>query len=123
MKDTEIFVGKKLSDLLKEIHETAGEKRRGIDGVINQLVDQIKTPDDARLLAPLIREFFEVGVKNDEQLVKMAAIIQRILADESTPGESDIMLSDEERERLIKNALSDLQKIEEKVQDLTSKVS
>ena len=32
---------------------------------------------DATLIVPLIKEYLEIGVKNDEALIKMATIVQR----------------------------------------------
>ena len=48
----------------------------------------------------------EIGVKNDEQLIKMDTIIQRAVATQSSEGEYTI--SDDEKEQLLQ-AMQDLQ--------------
>jgi hypothetical protein len=52
------------------------------------------------LIVPLIKEYLEISVKNDEQLIKMATIIQRIM--NNTAGESGgFGISDEEKAQLL----------------------
>ena len=61
---------------------------------------------DATLVVPLIKEYMEIGVKNDEQLIKMATIIQRAVNSTSTEGEYTI--SEDEKDQLLQ-AMQDLQ--------------
>jgi hypothetical protein len=53
-------------------------------------------------------------VKNDEQLVKLATVVQRLIAAEQKSGsESEFGLSDKEKEQLLKsidNVVVDIQK-------------
>ena len=63
----------------------------------------IQTIDDAVLVAPLIREFMEVAVKNDEHLVKLAGVIQRIISKSQGDTEEAMLLSDSEKEELLNN--------------------
>ena len=109
MKDTDVFDGKKLSEILKDIHDNALGKRQNINGVITQLTGMIKTPDDAVMLVPLIKDFYDVGIKNDEHVVKVATIAQRLISAESYADGADgnIMLSDAEKERLLANAMEE----------------
>lgn len=123
MKDTEVFNGKNLTDILKDIHDNALGKRATINGVIVQLTGLIKTAEDAVMLAPLIREFYDVGVKNDEQLVKIATIVQRTISAEayqSNPqNDPDGFMTDDEKDRLMKNALlSNVHDIEANIVEL-----
>jgi hypothetical protein len=105
MKDTDVFEGKGFSDLLKDIHDNALTKRSTINGVITQLVGMMKTQDDAIVLAPIIREFIDVGVKNDDQVIKVATIVQRMVTAQSYAGTADeVLLSDAEKEQLLRNA-------------------
>ncbi len=116
MKDTEVFEGKKLTDILKDIHDNALSKRTTILGVITQLTGFIKSAEDAVMLAPLIREFYDVSVKNDEQLVKVATVVQRMISAEAyqkNPSDDpDGFMTDDEKERLVTNALSEMKIIE-----------
>lgn len=110
MKDTDVFDGKKLSDILKDVHDNSLNKRDEIGKLVTQLVGMIKTPDDAQILLPLIKDFYDVSIKNDEQVVKVATIVQRLISAESYSDGSDggVLLSESEKERLIANALSDM---------------
>lgn len=105
--DIELFKGTSFSDLLKEIAENSRDKKQQIDVLISDLRTFIKGPNDAMTMVPLIRDYIDVGVKNDEQLVKMAAIAQRIVSGGKSGGQEDISgfkLSDEERKKLEQEA-------------------
>jgi hypothetical protein len=43
----------------------------------------------------------EIGVKNDEQLIKMATIVQRALQVQSQTGANDLSFSEEEKAQLF----------------------
>ena len=76
--DKEIFKGKTLSDLFSEIYDNSKETKSQVKGLIAELKPLIENIGDATLVVPMIKEYMEIGVKNDEHLIKMAAIIQRI---------------------------------------------
>ena len=73
--DSNIFGKKKFSDILKEIYDNQKEKQKQISGLISELKPLISDIGDATLIVPLIKEYMEIGVKNDEQLIKMATIV------------------------------------------------
>ena len=105
-KDYEIFKGKKLSDLFQEIHQNSEVKRVQIDSMLSHLTSMISNPDDAVQLVPVIKDYMEVAVKNDEQLIKIAGIVGRILQAEMKGVNDEGLLSDLEKEQLMK-ALED----------------
>ena len=76
--DKTIFQDKTLSDLLEEIHNNSSNTRNQVGSLISELKPLIENIGDATLVVPMIKEYMEIGVKNDEHLIKMAAIIQRI---------------------------------------------
>lgn len=98
--DTEIFGNKKFSDLLKDIYDNQKKKDRQINLLIGDLKPLIKNITDASILVPVIKDYMEVSVKNDEHLVKMAAVIQRMVSNKNEEGSS--FLTDEEKEALLK---------------------
>jgi hypothetical protein len=105
--DFELYKNKKFSGLLKDVVVNSEQKRAQIDILVSELRQMIKTPNDAIVIVPMIKDYLDVGVKNDEQLVKLAAIVQRILnsqnnADGSASG--GFNLSDEERKSLMSQA-------------------
>ena len=76
-KNEEIFEGKTFEGLMKDIYDNSRKKEAQINELINQLQPMIKNMGDATILVPIIKEYMEVAVKNDEHLIKMAAIVQR----------------------------------------------
>ena len=94
-----IFDNKTFSDLLKEIHTNQKKKGKQIGQLIAELRPLIQNLGDATVVVPLIKEYMEVSVKNDDHLLKMAAIIQRLSTGNSTNGTGD-MLTEEELNQL-----------------------
>ena len=123
----EIFKGKSFSDLMKDIYSNSSKKDRQINMLIGELRPLIKNVGDATVIVPLIKEYLEVGVKNDEHLVKLAAVVQRLVSTsnrvQAETGQS-WMLSEEEKRQLM-GELDDIagaeKEINEKVVELSSK--
>lgn len=76
--EIEVFEGKRLSDIFQEIYDNHSKKKDQIRDLVNRLTPLIEGIGDATLLVPLIKEYMELGVKNDELLVKLAQIVQRM---------------------------------------------
>jgi hypothetical protein len=115
----EIFEGKSFQDLTKDIYKNTSDRKKQIDLLISEIHGFITTIDDVVLVAPIIKEYMDVAVKNDEHLVKLASVIQRIMGKSSSGDEDSLLLSEQEKEDLI-NALqedvNDLQKINDKAE-------
>ena len=111
--DYEIFDGKSLSSLFKDIYENTVFNRKQLDVLTKELVQFIKDGDTAVQIVPMIKEYLEINVKNDDQLVKMAGIVQRLISAESRGGaEDEYGLSDKEKESLllgIEDSIKDIQ--------------
>ena len=111
--DYEIFEGKSLSGLFKDIYENTKTNKEQLEVLMKEVVGFIKDGDTAVQIIPMLKEYLEINVKNDDQLVKVAAIVQRIIAAESKGGsEDEFGLSDKEKEQLmgaIEDAATDLQ--------------
>lgn len=102
--DTEIFGSKKFSDLLKDIYDNQKKKDRQINLLIADLKPLITGINDAAILVPVIKDYMEVSVKNDEHLVKLAAVVQRMVSNKNEEGNS--FLTDEEKDALLKEIKS-----------------
>jgi hypothetical protein len=98
--DSNIFGKKKFSDLLKEIYDNQKKKEQQITALIGELKPLINDIGDATLIVPLIKEYMELGIKNDEQLVKMATIVQRALATNKSEEEG-FGMTEEEKAQLL----------------------
>ena len=94
-----IFDDKSFSDLLKEIHKNQSKKSKQLASLIAELRPLITSLGDATVVVPLIKEYMEISVKNDDQLIKLAAIVQRLSTGTSNTGDGG-MLTEEEMEQL-----------------------
>ena len=97
--DSIIFGDKKFSDILEEIYNNQKKKSEQVTALISELKPLVNEIGDATLIVPLIKEYLEIGVKNDEQLIKMATIIQRAV--NNTNDESEFGISEEEKAELL----------------------
>jgi len=98
--DNLIFKDKKFSDILEEIYNNQRKKEKQISALISELKPLINDIGDATLVVPLIKEYMEIGIKNDEQLIKMATIIQRAIQTQATTG-GELTLTDEEKAQIL----------------------
>jgi len=94
-----LFDDKSFSDLLKEIHGNQKKKAKQLASLISELRPLVQSLGDATVIVPLIKEYMEISVKNDDQLIKMAAIVQRLSTGTSNTGDGGL-LTEEEMEQL-----------------------
>ena len=95
-----VFKDKKFSNILEEIYDNQKKRDKQVSALISELRPLIQDTGDATVIVPLIKEYLEIGVKNDEQLVKLATIIQRMAQNVSEDG--SLGISDEEKEMLMR---------------------
>ena len=98
--DANIFGKKKFSDILQEIYNNQKKKEAQISALIGELKPLITDIGDATLIVPLIKEYMELGLKNDEQLIKMATIIQRAVGTNKSE-EDGFGMTEEEKAQLL----------------------
>ena len=114
--DFELFSGTTFSDLMKDIYHNSKKKDRQINTLIKELQPLIKNIGDATIIAPIIKEYLDVQVKNDDHLIKLAAVVQRLVSASSRgadgSGGDEFGLSDVERERLMQAAEEELAQIQ-----------
>lgn len=102
--DVELYKGKSFGSLLKDVVKNQLDKKNQLDILITELRSLIKTSNDAIIIVPLIRDYLDIGVKNDEQLVKLAAVVQRIVSRNVDSGElssEGFSITEEERKQLL----------------------
>ena len=107
-----LFGKKNFSDLLKEIHINQKDKETQLRSLIEGLKPLITSPGEATMIVPLIKEYMELAIKNDDALIKMAGIVQRAMNSKIADG--DELLSEEDKEMLF-SSLQELDKKTEKV--------
>ena len=124
-QDYELFEGKSLSSLFKDIYDNSVHNKKQLEVLVKEVAGFIKDGDMAIQLIPMIKEYLDINVKNDEQLVKLATVVQRLIAAEAKGGaEAEFGLSDKEKEQLLKSiddVVVDIQKKSDKIsEDITS---
>lgn len=97
--DKVIFGKKKFSDLLEEIYNNQKRREAQVTALISELKPMVSDIGDATLIVPLIKEYMEIGVKNDDALIKMATLVQRAI--NSTSEDGGLGISDEEKQQLL----------------------
>ena len=114
--DYEIFEGKTLSDVFKDIYDNSKTNKQQLEVLMKEVVGFIKDGDTAVQIIPMLKEYLEINVKNDEQLVKLATIVQRITAAEKrvTDSGDEFGLSEAEKEQLMNAIESDVQELQNK---------
>ena len=112
--DYEIFEGKTLSDVFKDIYDNSKTNKQQLEVLMKEVVGFIKDGDTAVQIIPMLKEYLEINVKNDEQLVKLATIVQRITAAEGRVSDSgdEFGLSEAEKEQLMSAIETDVQELQ-----------
>ena len=93
--DQILFDDKSFSDLLKEIHGNQKKKAKQLASLIAELRPLVQSLGDATVVVPLIKEYMEISVKNDDQLIKMAAIVQRLSTGAANTGDGGLLTTEE----------------------------
>ena len=112
-KDFKIFDNKNFSDLSKEIYENSKLKKTQIDLLIQEVHGYIQGIEDIAIVGPVLKELFDVAVKNDDNLLKLATVIQRIMSKHQFDDSDVSLLSDTEKQELmdsLEDAATELQK-------------
>ena len=124
-KDYEIFEGKTLSDVFKDIYDNSKTNKQQLEVLMKEVVGFIKDGDTAVQIIPMLKEYLEINVKNDEQLVKLATIVQRITAAEKRISDNgdEYGLSESEKEQLMNAIESDVQELQNKKDEIDSSIS
>ena len=118
-KDFNIFGDKKFSDLSQEIYENSKLKKTQIDLLIQEVHGYIQGIEDIAVVGPVLKELFDVAVKNDDNLLKLATVIQRIMNKQVDVMDDTSLLTDEEKQELmdtLEETAADLQDKSDEIQ-------
>ena len=108
----EVFEGKSLSDVFKDIYTNSKENKQQIEVLIKDLLKFVTDTASAVALVPILKDYLDVAVKNDEQLIKVAAIVQKLASAESKGSDSEFGLSELEKEQLMSGLSDSIQEIQ-----------
>jgi len=123
-ENNEIFEGKTFQDLTKDIYENTTKRKIQIDLLISEIHGFITTIDDVIMVAPIIKEYMDTAVKNDEHLVKLAGVLQRIISKSNGGDDESMLLSDSEKEELmstLQDTVNDLNNEQSRLEDIKKK--
>ena len=109
--DSIIFGKKTFSDILEEIYKNQKRREGQVTALISELKPLVNEIGDATLIVPLIKEYMEIGVKNDDALIKMATIIQRAVNSSNEDG--GLGITEDEKDAL----LAEMEKLQIKKED------
>ena len=110
MDKNEIMFGKhSMSTLMQEIYANVKNRDSQINTLMEKLSGLISSGTSASILVPMMREYLDASIANNDQLVKLSSIIQKMMAAESKNVETTdhAFLTPAERTQL----LADLQTI------------
>ena len=117
--DYEIFEGKSLSSLFKDIYSNYKRNKTQLEILVKEVSGFIKDGDMAVQLIPMIKEYLDINVKNDELLVKLASIVQRLIqAENKSTSSDDFSLSDSEKAQLLSSLDETVLELQKKSDDI-----
>lgn len=114
-EDFELYKGKSFSSLLEDIYKNQSNKKRKLNDLLEDVTKMMKSPADVVTIGPIVRDLIDTSVKNDEHLIKMANIVQKVISTEKRTESVDGILTDEEKQQLLSmrtefdNEISDLE--------------
>ena len=112
-----LFDGKDLSSLFKDIYENQQQKKRNISEMIESLRKLIRNVGEATILAPIIKDLIDASIKNDDHLIKLATIAQRLAAAEAKGIGEDGWLSEHEKAQLLQDMEDTINEVEKKADE------
>jgi len=117
--NSEIYDGKSLADIFTEIHKNTDSKRVQINTFISKMVQLIRTPEDAAVIGPIVQSFIETNVKNDEHLIRVAQIAQRLMVISGKSKDTlDSLLTEDEKQSLLKDIKFEISELQDDVKNM-----
>lgn len=115
--DFDVCDGKSFRDICKDVVDRSQNKKDQIDKLFGDVKAYITNINDAIVFLPRIKELLDVGVKNDEQLIKLASVLQRLHSTQLDASSKDsVGLTEDEKDQLIKAVtIGKLKEIESEV--------
>ena len=117
--DYEIFKGTTLADMFKKIDGNSSRNKIQIESLIQELMVFIKDPNSAIQLFPMISDYMEANIRNDELLVKLLAGVQRVMQTEAKTEDGDYGLSEIEKDQIIRKLEETTKDIQKEVDDIS----
>ena len=123
--DKEIFTGKTFSSLVKDIYFNSSNKKDQINQLILDLNKMVKDAGSATVIAPMIKDYLDIGIKNDDQLVKLSAVLQRYISGSNSGDETSShgILSEEEKQQLMSSVKKEINTISKEDSNINKEIT
>tara|TARA_R100000353_G_scaffold111591_2_gene79996 strand:+ start:2658 stop:3059 length:402 start_codon:yes stop_codon:yes gene_type:complete len=118
----EVFEGKSLSDVFKDIYTNSEENKKQIEVLMKDLLRFVTDTASAVALVPILKDYLDVAVKNDEQLIKVAAIVQKLASAEAKGSDNEFGLSELEKEQLMSGLSDSIAEIQEESDRISEEI-
>ena len=122
----ELFPGKDLSGLFKDIYDNQQNKKTRISELIAEMKKVIRHSGDMAVIGPIIKDLVDTSVRNDESLIKMEQLQQRMIASKDKVEGDTGFLTDKEKEQLLSQLEDTIAEVSDehdsKVDELTNEV-
>ena len=109
----EVFEGKTLANVFKDIYTNSEENKKQIEVLMKDLLRFVTDTASAVALVPILKDYLDVAVKNDEQLIKVAAIVQKLASADAKGSDGEFGLSELEKEQLMSGLSDSIAEIQE----------
>ena len=117
--DYKVFKNTTLADLFEKIDTNSKRNKIQIESLIQELMTFIKDPNSAIQLFPMISDYMEANIRNDELLVKLTAVVQRVMKAEAKGEGGEYSLSDEEKEQILSKIETETTNIQKDIDDIS----
>lgn len=117
-KEYILFGNTTLSDIMEEIYANAAKKSIKLESIIHDFNKLIESTEDATFIGPILADYMDISVKNDEHLIKLASLVQKIIAAENKMTENGDILTEKEKKQLRDAAKEQFRKLSVKVDEV-----
>lgn len=117
--DYKVFKNTTLADLFEKIDHNSKRNKIQIESLIQELMVYIKDPNTAIQLFPMISDYMEANIRNDEVLVKLTAVVQRVMQAEAKGEGGEFSLSDDEKEQILNKIEKETSNLAKDIDDIS----
>ena len=117
--DYKVFKNTTLADLFEKIDHNSKRNKIQIESLIQELMVYIKDPNTAIQLFPMISDYMEANIRNDEVLVKLTAVVQRVMQAEAKGEGGEFSLSDDEKEQILNKIEKETNNLAKDIDDIS----
>jgi hypothetical protein len=117
-----LFKGKTFSDILGDIYDNQQSKKKNISSLIEEMRKLVTKPTDVITIGPIITQLIEASITNDDHLIKIANIAQKLVLANTKKTGDEGWLSEDDKKQLLDEldatAKEITQSTDDKIEDL-----